>query len=274
MVATSGKKLACFTLDLEPDHCDLVNGYHYESFRGADSLLEVLKEEGVPLTVFATGKVLDERLDTALLFARAGAEMALHSYSHKRTAGGVGEIEKGIEAYRRSLGTGPRGYRAPLGMISRQEIEFLSDEGFLYDSSLFPSLFPGRFSNVSSPTTPFVHKGTGLLELPISVVPVVRFPVSLSYIQLGSYPVFSLLAHFFGLPDRLVIDFHLHDVFPSSVFRELPLKWKLIYSRFFMRNRNLGVWYFKKVVALLKSRGYHFGNMMNLYAASMEELSR
>lgn len=272
MVETA-KKLACFTLDLEPDHCDLVGGYHYESFGGAGELLEVLRDEAVPLTVFATGRVLDERRDTALLFAAAGAEMELHAYSHKRTAAAREEIAKGVEAYRRAFGADPRGYRAPLGMISRPEIELLSGEGFLYDSSLFPSLFPGRFSNVRSATTPFIHEGTRLLELPISVVPFVRFPVSLSYIQLGSYPVFSVLAALFGLSDRLVIDLHLHDVFPSGVFAELPMKWKLIYSRFFMRNRRTGLHYFKKVVSLLKAKGYAFGKMMDLYTMSMKELA-
>ncbi|MCX6353708.1 MAG: polysaccharide deacetylase family protein [Candidatus Aureabacteria bacterium] len=267
------RKCAFLTLDLEPDHCDLVEGYHYESFEGAGEFLNILRKENAALTVFATGKVLDEKREIVRLFADAGAEVELHAYSHKRTASGTDEIAKGIEAYGRAFGRAPKGYRAPLGMISREEIEFLSKKGFLFDSSLFPSLFPGRFSNASAPTSPFIHPGTRLLELPISVVPVVRFPVSLSYIQLASYPAFRLITTLFGLPPRLVIDLHLHDVFPSSIFRELPLKWKIIYSRLFMRDRNKGVQYFEKVVALLKSKGYEFGRMMDLYAISARELS-
>ena len=267
-------KRAFLTLDLEPDHCDLVEGNRYESFEGVGSLLDVIRDEELPLTVFATGKVLEERADIVRRFVEAGAEIELHGYSHKRTEGGTEAIARGLEAYRRFFGASPRGYRAPLGMTLPAEIELLSREGFLFDSSLFPSIFPGRFCNVSSSTDPFIHPGTELLEIPISVLPVVRYPVSLSYIQLASRPAFRLLSCLVGMPDTLVVDFHLHDVFPSSVFGELTLKWKLIYSRFFLRNRGKGLADFRKLVSLLKSRGYGFGRMMDLHDVCMERLSK
>ena len=273
VMKAAGPKRAFLTLDMEPDHCDLVEGNHYESFDGVERLLDVIREEGLPLTVFATGKVLDERPDIVRRFVEAGAEIELHGYSHKRTEGGTEAIERGLEAYCSTFGRSPRGYRAPLGMTTAAEIDFLSREGFLFDSSLFPSIFPGRFCNVSSSTEPFIHPGTRLLEIPISVLPVVRFPVSLSYIQLASRPVFRLLSRLVGMPDTLVVDFHLHDVFPSSVFWELTLKWKLIYSRFFLRSRARGLGDFRGLVALLKSRGYGFGKMSDLYDACMQRLS-
>lgn len=262
-------KHAFLTLDLEPDHCDLIDGFHYDSFRGIDALLDLLAGERIALTVFVTGKVLDERRDAALRFAAEGAEMELHAYSHKRPSVGITEISQGIEAYGRAFGRSPQGYRAPLGMISAEEITFLASSGFRFDSSLFPSLFPGRFSNVSAPSSPFVHPGTELIELPISVVPRVRFPVSLSYIQLASHLAFRTISSVFPLPDRIVIDCHLHDIFPSHTFRALPLKWKLIYSRFFVRNRKKGLRDFGRLVTLLKSRGYEFGTMAD-YCAMCE----
>jgi len=266
-VVTGHKKTAFFTLDLEPDHCDLVEGNPYESFLGIDEIIRVTEAGGVPLTVFVTGRVFDERPDAVRRFVDAGAEIELHGYSHKRTEGGVHAIERGLDAYRRMLGRSPLGYRAPLGMISDTEIACLAREGFLFDSSLFPSLFPGRFCNIRASSAPFVHPGTQLLEIPISVVPVARFPVSLSYVQLASYPAFRALVFLFGLTDSIVVDFHLHDVFPSSVFWDLPLKWKLIYSRFFLRNRARGIKDFMRLLFLFKSAGYAFARLKDLHTA-------
>ncbi len=260
-----GRKTAYFTLDLEPDHCDLVEGCSYESFMGIERLIRVTGEMEVPLTVFVAGRVFDERPEAVRLFAAAGAEIELHGYSHKRNEEGVPAIERGVDAYRRLLDRAPMGYRAPLGIIAAPEITSLAREGFLFDSSLFPSLFPGRFCNIQTPSTPFVHPGTQLLEIPISIVPVARFPVSLSYVQLASYSVFRTLVLLFGLTDSIVVDFHLHDVFPSSVFRYLPLKWKLIYSRFFLRNRSQGIDDFTNLISFFQSAGYSFARLEDLY---------
>jgi peptidoglycan/xylan/chitin deacetylase (PgdA/CDA1 family) len=261
-----GRKTAYLTLDMEPDHCDLVEGCGYESFAGIDRLIRMTGEMGVPLTVFVAGRVLDERPDAVRLFVDAGAEIELHGYSHKCNEDGIQAIERGLDAYRRVLDRSPLGYRAPLGMISDAEIARLAREGFLFDSSLFPSIFPGRFCNIRAPSTPFVHPGTQILEIPISVVPVARFPVSLSYVQLSSYPAFRALAFLFGLTDSIVVDFHLHDVFPSSVFRDLPLKWKLIYSRFFLRNRMRGIEDFRRLLSFFEAAGYGFARLTDLHA--------
>jgi peptidoglycan/xylan/chitin deacetylase (PgdA/CDA1 family) len=258
-------KLVCLTLDLEPDHCDLVEGNHYDSFRGIAELLSFLRERGIPLTVFATGRVLDERREAVSLFAEDDAEIELHSYSHKRNITGPGEIDRAVEAYDRMFGALPRGYRAPLGLITKPEIEHLSRIGFAFDSSIFPSLFPGRFYNASTPTGPYFYPGTTLLEIPFSVIRRVRIPVALSYMQLLGHRNFGTLATLFGLPEHIVIDFHLHDIFPSAVYRELPLAWKLVYTRAFLRDRTRGMADFAALVDMLSSRGYGFARLADLH---------
>ena len=260
------KKTVFLTLDLEPDHCDLVEGSPYQSFSGIDEVIRLTGEIGVPLTVFVAGRVFDERPDAVRRFVDAGAEIGLHGYSHKRTEGGCQAIARGLDVYRRILGRSPLGYRAPLGIVTDAEIACLAREGFLYDSSFFLSLFPGRFCNIRVSAAPFIHPGTQLLEIPISVIPVMRFPVSLSYVQLASYPVFRILTFLFGLPDSIVMNFHLHDVFPSSVFRDLPFKWKIIYSRFFLRNRKRGIKDLSRLLSLFKSAGYSFARLKDLHA--------
>ena len=266
------KKLAFITLDLEPDHCDLVAGNSYDSFRGLDELIGVVRDYSLPLTVFATGMVLQERKDEVRALIDAGAEIELHSYSHKSGREGVDEISRGVLAYRKTLGYSPRGYRAPLGMVSRSEIDYLASEGFLFDSSIFPSIFPGRFCNVFSDTRPFFYPRTGLLEIPISVIPFIRFPVALSYIQLVSFPVFRSLSSIFRLPGIVVIDFHLHDIFPSREFDNLPLRWKCVYSRCGFRDRTRGMRDLKHLVTLIKARGYVFEKLLDLYHRVREKV--
>jgi peptidoglycan/xylan/chitin deacetylase (PgdA/CDA1 family) len=259
------RKLAFLTLDLEPDHCDLVEGYHYEAFSCIDYLCGLIREKGLALTVFATGTVLETRPEMVLRLAAAGAEIELHGHRHKPPAEGVEEIAAGLRAYKRLFGRAPIGYRAPLGMISMKEIEHLARERFMFDSSFFPSLFPGRFANLRAPTSPFIHKGTTLWELPISVIPIVRIPIALSYIQLLGRVPFHLLAALFGLPRYMVMDFHLHDLFPTRVYHTLPLKWKLIYSRCFLRRRSQGTRDLERLIALCSRRGYSFRNLRFLY---------
>lgn len=262
----SKRKLACFTLDLEPEHCDLVDGNHYRIFDGLSEFLRVVKNHKLALTVFAAGIVLKEKPEAAYRLAEGNAEIELHSYSHKRDAHGPDEIERGMEAFNAAFGCRPRGYRAPLGIISRDEIDYLSRAGFLFDSSVFPSFFPGRYCNITGAVSPYIHEGTQLLELPITVIPRIRFPMSLSYIQILGFRAFETLLSMFGLPDNVVIDFHLHDIFPSLAFNELSLKWRLIYSRCFTRDRAGGLKDFERLAELLRARGYDFTTLLDLYA--------
>ncbi|MCX6340317.1 MAG: polysaccharide deacetylase family protein [Candidatus Aureabacteria bacterium] len=258
-------KYAFLTLDFEPDHCDLVKGNHYDAFRGIPKFLGMIRSRGITVTVFATGIVLEEREADIRTLVEAGAEVELHSYSHKRGTNGITEITKGIEAYRRIFGRSPKGYRAARGMISDEEIACLAAQGFHFDSSLFPSFFPGRFCNIAKPTAPFFYPGTSLLEIPFSVISRIRFPVSLSYIQLAGFPTFRALKCIFGLPDILIIDLHLHDLFPPDIFRSLPVKWKLVYSRCFMRHRERGLNDLEDLIRMLEGEGYTFGILGDLY---------
>jgi len=65
----------------------------------------------------------------------------LHGYLHERSNEIAKDDElywlgRGLEAYRRHIGAGPRGWRAPSFAFSKYSLRYLLDAGFEYDSSL------------------------------------------------------------------------------------------------------------------------------------------
>jgi hypothetical protein len=101
-----------------------------------------------------------------------------------------------------------------------------------------------------------------LMELPISTIPRIRFPISFSYIMLTGWSVYERLFQKYGLPKIIVFNFHLHDLFKSTVFKKLSPFWRSLYKIIYKRDP----WkIFKKFLQILEREGYTFMQMENLY---------
>lgn len=116
---------------------------------GVPMILEVLRQEGVKATFFVVGWTAEKHAARAEMILREGHEIAHHSYSHSWIDPAfpdkeVEEMEKGLEALKRSLGVVPRGYRSPAGETSDNLIRLLKKHDFLYDSSLLDHINPYR----------------------------------------------------------------------------------------------------------------------------------
>jgi peptidoglycan/xylan/chitin deacetylase (PgdA/CDA1 family) len=74
----------CFTVDYEPD-CP---PYMRDTFRGVEEgtapLLAMLREEGVPATVFSTGEVAERYPDAIRAIVAAGHELGSHGHTHRK----------------------------------------------------------------------------------------------------------------------------------------------------------------------------------------------
>jgi peptidoglycan/xylan/chitin deacetylase (PgdA/CDA1 family) len=74
------------------------------------------------------------------LLAKHGHEIGLHGYLHERS-NEIGEDDelcwfgRGLDAYKRRLGNGPRGWRAPSFAFSKHSLGVLLDAGIEYDSA-------------------------------------------------------------------------------------------------------------------------------------------
>lgn len=144
-----------FTVDLDPTpayyaiHGLQWNGGADPIFQsGIKRLIDLLKEEGIPATLFVTGGTLGPD-DWALLreAADAGCELADHSFSHdyrlslRPQEDIVTDLKRNSFALRENTGTAPRGFRAPGYNTSPAMLAALREMGYRYDSSRFPSLF-------------------------------------------------------------------------------------------------------------------------------------
>lgn len=266
-------KLACFTLDLESDGgwgettCEMLeNPAWFARFR------QIIRDYDLKLTVFVVGKLLEAKPEYIDLLLRLGAEFELHSYSHDPTVpDSTTEIVRAKQAYRNFFGRDPKGYRAPMGLISEKGLRTLQAEGFLYDASILPSwrfdefgfnhlgksISPWVYDQFSKPSTqlPFV-------ELPMAVVPKIRLPISLSYLKLLGWSPYRALFHLFGLPPMLVFWSHPYDYFPTSAMYEWNWK-KYIHLRNIHRSAEIVT----RFIGFLNEQGYEFAYMHELYEA-------
>ena len=176
---------------------DVEDYFHVEAFAGVVSrddwetfssrvrpnterVLRIFEEHGCRGTFFVLGWVAERDPKLIREIAEAGHEIACHSYSHRRVSALSPEefrqdLRRARAAIEGAAGVSVQGYRAPtfsIGPKNLWALEILSEEGFLYDSSIFPIRhdlygFPGspRFAyGVASRT------GKPLFEVPMTTV--------------------------------------------------------------------------------------------------------
>lgn len=195
---------------LDPPDASLA-GVHYTS--GLNRFLELFAELGIKATIFAIGRDLGrpECADVLGSAIAAGHEAANHTMTHPYDFSLLDgrsireEIEAAAGSIREATGARPLGFRAPGYHIDDGIASILAEAGYRYDASLLPSppyylakvgvmawmKLRGRTSRsvaghagmIVSPNRPYRmgrsywREGSGLPELPCSVLPVVRIPL-------------------------------------------------------------------------------------------------
>jgi peptidoglycan/xylan/chitin deacetylase (PgdA/CDA1 family) len=184
------RRAICLTIDLEECTAPLeLRGCplsEQESLKpseeGAHRLLRVLEREGIDATFFITGFFASKRPELVRRIADMGWEIANHGLRHGPAAGrdGMDGLRASGEILERISGARPLGYRAPRLRIGPGIIKALKRLGYVYDSSILPTYVPGRFNWLGMKASPFSWDlgGEGrLVEIPISVTPILRIPV-------------------------------------------------------------------------------------------------
>ena len=254
-------KRACITLDTEPDlH---VGGCDIELFRSPDklgALAEVINKFEVKLTGFLVTKILQRNaglVETAL--SSLPIRFESHSHNHNPLdTDSARELEETVRWYTEFFRCPPKGYRAPNGLISPSGLSRLTEFGFVYDSSIFPSRRFDEFaySHLGLPIQPYLYR-TGradLMELPMAVVPRIRLVISLSYLKLFGWALYRTLFATFGLPEVLIINTHPYDFFVESHLGRIP-GWKRWAHA---RNAKAALALFERLLQTLQTAGYQF----------------
>lgn len=184
---------------------------------GVRRLLELFESFGIQATLFVVGRDVDQQAHHDLLVQahERGHELANHTQEHRYNLRSypphvrVADIARGEDAIAGVTGKSPVGFRAPGYNIDDPLLETLGQRGYLYDSSVFPCppyylakggvmaslALRGKPShsvmtkpqNMFAPTRPYRPRvgqfwradATSALplEIPMCVVPGVRFPV-------------------------------------------------------------------------------------------------
>jgi hypothetical protein len=220
---------------------------------GVRRLLDLFDDVGIPATLFAIGRDAERAPHAELLAEAVGRghEVASHSYAHdyalrRRRVHAIREdLRRADEAIAEATGVRPGGFRTPGYNVDTRILSVCAELGYDYDSSVFPCppywlakagvmawlALRGRPSRsamtrvdtLAAPLAPYRPDAASIrhidphsrlpLEIPMCVVPGVRFPViGTSLHLLGARGLSSLMPLLRRTHRRLLnLEFHAID---------------------------------------------------------------
>lgn len=162
----------------------------YRVEKNTDQLLELLDRKDLRATFFTLGWVAERSPELVRRIQKAGHEVASHGYSHQLVYSQTPEVFREETRKSKSIleditGQPITGYRAASYSItaqSRWALDILCEEGFEWDSSIFP-VHHDRYGMPGTPHEPYRLKapnGGELLEFPLSTCPIgsYRLPIA------------------------------------------------------------------------------------------------
>lgn len=218
------------------------NGHRYSEtddpiFRtGLPNLLDLLDRHGIRATLFTVASDLQDPAKCELLLeaVRRGHEIASHTVSHPRLSTVALDAKRSEIAESRTtlqdvLNTEVQGFRAPSYAVDGDCLAILTEQGYRWDSSVFPdTVFAKRIGVDHIPGVPHrPHPESALVELPLPAYRPAPFPFHPCYSLILGRRYFSWgLARFRKSGYPLVLLFHLTDVADPLPSERLP-SWKM-----------------------------------------------
>ena len=122
-------------------------------------ILDLLERQGLSCTFFVPGVVAERYPRRVEAIVAAGHELGVHGYTHTSPSAmdAAAEEEELTRALRilRGFSADVTGYRSPSWDFSSNTLGLLERHGILYSSNFMDDLHP------------YVHPGTGIVELPV-----------------------------------------------------------------------------------------------------------
>jgi Polysaccharide deacetylase len=164
---------------------------------GVGRILPLLARHRARATFFVTGGLARRRPALVAALSDAGHEVAVHGldhqddYSRLPADDAVARLREAREIVAAASGQPADGIRTP--HLLPCPANRLRAAGFRYDASTHPTWVPGRYNHFRARRLPW--RDDGLLRLPISVVPVVRWPVSFVWYRTAGAALGRWAAH-------------------------------------------------------------------------------
>jgi polysaccharide deacetylase family protein (PEP-CTERM system associated) len=211
MSVADGKLMHCLSFDVE-EHFQ-VSAFWSEARRqqwdkcesrvedNTRKLVELLAQHDTKATFFVLGWVAERYPDLVKMLAGQGHEIASHGYGHELITGQTpgmfrDDVRRAKGILEDICGKQVYGYRAPSFSITKDTkwaIPVLTEEGYLYDSSIFPVLHDRYGMPDATPTIHLLHSEAGCIwEVPPSTANILgaRLPVAGGgYFRLFPYPM-------------------------------------------------------------------------------------
>lgn len=148
-------------------------------------ILNLLERHGTKGTFFFLGWVANRFPGLVREVQAKGHELACHSYWHRRVCSLTPpefreDLRIGKDAIEQAAGVPVYGYRAPSWSINRASLwalDILAEEGFRYDSSIYP-IHHDLYGVPDSPRFAYIHQcfnGRELIEIPPPTVRIAGF---------------------------------------------------------------------------------------------------
>jgi polysaccharide deacetylase family protein (PEP-CTERM system associated) len=163
---------AAVGLDIGPE---LKAEYAGRMERATRAILEQLARANALATFYIVGEIARTHPQLVRDIHAAGHEVGSHSFDHRRVHRFTpdtfrDDLRASKDALEQATGAPVFGFRAPTFSVMRETawaIDVLAEEGFEYDSSIFP-IRHDRYGVPDAPRGPFIVKGREreLLELP------------------------------------------------------------------------------------------------------------
>jgi peptidoglycan/xylan/chitin deacetylase (PgdA/CDA1 family) len=157
------------------------------SAEGLDHVLALLDRLNIRATFFTTANFAIHHPSKMLEIAQ-NHEIASHGFYHSSFC--VEDLARSKQALEEIVNQEVAGFR--MARLQPVEDRAIQLAGYQYNSSMNPTYLPGRYNNLSKPRLPY-HSDK-LLNIPVSVTPLIRFPLfwlSFKHLPLPLYKLAS-----------------------------------------------------------------------------------
>ncbi len=173
------KKKILLTFDLEEFDLPLEFGYPISdqdqinvTTNGLKRLTGLLAKFNIPATFFTT-TFYAEKNQELIKSLSLNHEIASHSNQHS----GFKQTDLSDSKFKIEGITGKQVYGFRMPRFQKIDMAMIKAAGYRYDSSVNPTFIPGRYNNLFTRRKMYLDTDSNLVEIPVSVSPVIRFPL-------------------------------------------------------------------------------------------------